>query len=55
MTQNSIGVDISKSHLDVHWLEVGLTARFENTARGSRDLTRWPPKAGVARIVFEPT
>jgi transposase len=55
MTEDSIGVDISKSHLDVHWLEPGLTARFENTARGFRDLTRWLPKAGVARIVFEPT
>lgn len=55
MTQDSIGVDISKSHLDVHWLEAGLAARFENTARGFRDLTRWLPKAGVARIVFEPT
>jgi transposase len=55
MTENNIGVDISKSHLDVHWLEAGLTARFENTARGFRDLTKWLPKTGMARIVFEPT
>ena len=55
MTDHSIGVDISKSHLDVFRLEDGAARRFENSAAGFRALARWLGKAPVARIVFEPT
>ena len=55
MTDHSIGVDISKSHLDVFRLEDGAARRFDNAAAGFRALTKWLGKAPVARIVFEPT
>jgi transposase len=55
MTEHTIGVDISKSHLDVFRLENGAARRFENTAAGFRALVKWLGEAPVARIVFEPT
>jgi transposase len=55
MTEHTIGVDISKSHLDVFRLEDGAARRFENTAAGFRALVKWLGEAPVARIVFEPT
>lgn len=55
MTEYTIGVDISKSYLDVFRLEDGAAQRFENSARGFRALTKWLGKSPVVRIVFEPT
>jgi len=55
MTEITIGVDISKSHLDVFRLEDEAARRFENSAAGFRALVKWLGKAAVARIVFEPT
>jgi transposase len=55
MTDHTIGVDISKSRLDVFRLEDGAAQRFDNSAAGFRALTKWLGKAPVARIVFEPT
>jgi transposase len=55
MTEYTIGVDISKSHLDAFRLEDGAAQRFENSAAGFRALVKWLGKAPVARIVFEPT
>jgi transposase len=55
MTDHTIGVDISKSHLDVFRSEDGAAQRFENSAAGFRELSKWLGKAPVARIVFEPT
>ena len=55
MTEHTIGVDISKSHLDVFRLEDGAAQRYENAAAGFRALAKWLGKAPVARIVFEPT
>ena len=55
MTDHTIGVDISKSHLDVFRLEDGIAQRFENSAAGFCALIKWLGKAPVARIVFEPT
>ena len=49
------GIDISKSHLDAFRLEDGAAQRFENSATGSRALSKWLGKAPVARIGFEPT
>ena len=55
MTEHTIGVDISKSHLDAFRLEDGAAQRFENSAAGFRALITWLGKGPVARIVFEPT
>ena len=55
MAEHTIGVDISKSHLDVFRLEDGAAQRFDNSAAGCRALIKWLGKAPVARIVFEPT
>jgi len=55
MNDHSIGIDISKSHLDVHRLGDGATARFCNSTKGFRDLAAWLSRAPVGRIVFEPT
>ena len=41
MTDHNIGVDISKSHLDVFRLEDGMARRVDNSAAGVRALTRW--------------
>jgi len=54
MTDHTIGVDISKSHLDAVRLEDGAAQRFDNSTAGFRALTKWLGKAPVARIVFEP-
>ena len=55
MTEFTIGVDISKSHLDVFRLEDAAAQRFENAPRGFRALIKWLGASPVARIVFEPT
>jgi transposase len=54
-TQHTIGVDISKAHLDAFRLEDGAAHRFENSAAGFSALRKWLGKAPIARIVFEPT
>lgn len=55
MTEHTIGIDISKTHLDVFRLEDQAAKQFDNTPRGFRALMRWLGAAPVARIVFEPT
>jgi len=55
MTEHTIGVDISKFHLDVFRLEDGAAQRFENSAAGFRALVKWLGGSQVARIVFEST
>lgn len=55
MTEHTIGIDISKTHLDAFRHEDQAARQFENTPRGIRALIRWLGQAPVARIVFEPT
>ena len=55
MTQHTIGIDISKSHLDAFRLEDAEAKRFENSPSGFRTLMKWLDVARVVRIVFEPT
>jgi len=55
MTEHTIGVDISKSHLDVFDAERGAAKRFENSISGFRALEKWLGKARIARVVYEPT
>jgi transposase len=54
MHDTTIGVDISKDHLDAHRLPGGGTLRVSNDARGHKTLIRWIG-GDVARVVFEPT
>jgi transposase len=54
--KDSIGIDVSKDHLDVYALGEGRAARFGNDAAGFRKLKAWLPKAdGIARVVYEAT
>ena len=54
--KDSIGIDVSKDHLDVHCLGDGRAARFGNDAAGFRKLKAWLPKAdAIARVVYEAT
>lgn len=55
MTDDSIGIDISKDHLDAHRLSDGAARRFKNTSMGFRALRRWIGAALPSRVVFEPT
>jgi len=54
MTHPTVGIDISKDHLDAYAAPSGVTARFANDAAGFRQLIAWiAPDA--ARIAYEPT
>lgn len=55
MEKATIGVDVSKDHLDVHQLPDGVARRFGNDRAGHRALIRWLADLNVGRIVFEPT
>ena len=52
MTQFTVGVDISKDHLDAHRLSDGQDKRFANNARGRGALIKW---ANEGRVAFEAT
>jgi len=53
-TKPTIGIDISKDHLDAHRWPDGETCRVGNDAKGRRQLIAWIG-AEVARVAFEPT
>jgi transposase len=53
MTQDTIGVDISKDHLDAHRMSDGKSRRFANDKTGQKALMTWLGKRH-ARIVYEP-
>jgi transposase len=55
MTQYTIGVDISKAHLDVHRLPDGIARQFTNDRRGFAAMIKWIGKLNLERIVYEPT
>jgi transposase len=55
MTEHNIGVDISKSYLDVFRLEDKTAKRFENSSTGHKELIKWLKMEPIIRIVFEPT
>lgn len=55
MTEDSIGIDISKDHLDVHRLSDGAAAQFANTSAGFRAVAKWLGSDMPARVVYEPT
>jgi len=55
MTEHTIGVDISKSHLDVFDAERNAAKRFENSISGFRAFEKWLGKLEITRVVYEPT
>ena len=55
MTEHNIGVDNSKSHLDVFDLEVGVAAQLGNSAVGLKALRNWLCEREIAWIVYEST
>jgi transposase len=55
MTNDSIGIDISKDFLDAHRLSDGDTGRLPNAPAGFRALSAWLGEDIPARVVFEAT
>ena len=50
----TVGVDISKAHLDVHHLPSGRSKRFPNDAAAFKALAAWVGPE-VKRVVYEST
>jgi transposase len=55
MTQYTVGLDISKEHLDACRLPDGAVMQFSNDKAGLRDLIQWIGALPVERIAYEPT
>lgn len=55
MDRLSVGVDVSKAHLDVHVRPANVSKRFPNTAEGAEKLVAWVQPYAPHRIVFEST
>ena len=55
MMKDTIGVDISKDHLDVHRMSDGASRRFANDNNGHRAFLKWLGARTGDRIVYEPT
>ena len=53
-TRNSVGVDISKMHLDAYMTPAGKAARFSNDAAGLNALIAWI-EGSVRTVTYEPT
>ena len=54
MKHDTIGVDVSKDHLDAR-LADGATRRFANDKGGHKALIKWLAETPLNRVVFEPT
>ena len=55
MEHSTVGVDVSKAHLDAHRAPEGRAARFTNDPDGIRRLIGWIGDAPVDRVAYEPT
>lgn len=55
MTEDSIGIDVSKAKLDVHRLSDGAYRIFDNTPSGLKALREWLVATQPARVVYEST
>ena len=55
MNKDSIGIDISKAHLDVAWPHTGRSARFTNTQQGFSALKAWIGDGRPELVVYEAT
>ncbi len=54
MLNSTVGVDISKTHLDVYVVPAGQAARFPNDAAGFKALIAWI-EVPVRAVTYEPT
>jgi transposase len=54
MTNDTIGVDVSKDHLDAHRMSSGANRRFTNDKAGYTAFVAWAAGPDV-RVVYEPT
>lgn len=55
MTRITIGIDVSKDHLDAHARPASLRKRFANSPAGIAELLAWAKPLAAERIVFEST
>ena len=55
MQNDTIGVDVSKGHLNAHRLADGASRRFANDKCGRKAFVKWFAQTPVQRVVFEPT
>lgn len=55
MINDTIGVDISKDHLDAHRMSDGASRRFANDRQGHQAFLKWRDGETGDRIVYEPT
>ena len=55
MNSDTIGIDVSKDHLDAHRLTDNASRRFANDKAGHKAFLRWFAEKPAERIVFEPT
>ena len=55
MNNDTIGVDVSKDHLDAHRLADGASRRFANDKCARKAFVKWFAQTPVQRVVFEPT
>jgi transposase len=55
MQNDTIGVDVSKDHLDAYRLADGAARRFANDKGGHKALIKWLMETPLNRVVFEPT
>ena len=55
MSEPTIGIDVSKDHLDAYRLIDGARRRFANDRTGLRALRKWLEEQPPERIVYEPT
>jgi len=55
MTKDIIGIDISKTTLDVHCLTDSAKAQFSNNKTGYSSLQKWLKGYNLTCIVYEPT
>ena len=54
MPDSTVGIDISKTHLDAYMAPAGKAARFTNDAAGFNALIAWVDQP-VRSVVYEPT
>jgi len=55
MTDDTIGIDISKATLDIHRLSDGRVTSFDNCPAGFKALSRFCKETPVTRVVYEAT
>jgi transposase len=55
MNNDTIGVDVSKDHLDAHRLTDGASRRFANDRAGHKAFLKWRAQTPTERVIFEPT